>query len=218
MKPHQLVELLSILSSRLAEIFQRPENSILVTLEPHPGIRFGGVRDPAYLITVSGLASMFAPLTNVRTTALLQSEMREVLAVPDKRGIVRYVPIKEENLATGGTTMKAVIENLERAAKADHLGVVKNLSRSMSKKLLKPKRSSSSPGVLPTLPETPAPATTETTKTTETTETTETTDTTDATENAATPPAPAPATKTDQQKGSSLIAKRTRSLRQFFSY
>ncbi|KAL1985825.1 hypothetical protein VTN96DRAFT_7317 [Rasamsonia emersonii] len=207
-KPHQRMELLSVLSARLAEIFQRPENSILVTLEPDAGIRFGGVPDPAYLITVSALASMFAPLTNVHTTAMLQSEMRDVLAIPDNRGVVRYVPIKEENLATGGTTMKAAIEELERAAKAEHPGVVKNLSRSMSKRLLRSKRSNSSPGVLPTLPETPVPAITETAETTETTETAK---------SVGTPAPPAPANKPDQQKESSF-AKRARSIRQFFSH
>ncbi|KAL1967468.1 hypothetical protein VTN77DRAFT_3253 [Rasamsonia byssochlamydoides] len=198
-RPDKIPGLLSMLSARLAEIYQRPESAILITMDHDCFLRFGGGTGPAYLITISGLASSFAPLMNARNAAVLQAEMRELVAIPEKHGVIKYVPMEEENLASGGTTMKAAIENLEQAAKSEYPGVVKNLSRSMSKKLLRSKRSNSSPPIMPTLPETSVPTTTENVATTENVVTVATT---------------VPAKKSTESK----ITKGARSIRQFFSH
>ena len=181
-------EYLSLLTSRFAEIFQRTENLILISLDHHCALSFGAVSESAYLITVSGLESAFGQFMNVRHAALIQAEIKTLFAIPETKGVIKFVPVEEKNLATRGTTVKADIEKLEKAAKEDNPGIVKNVSRTLSKKL-RTKHSTTPPPNLPVLPETTIHGTTEI--------------------------ASVPATNTGKKE--SLITKHTRTLRKFFS-
>lgn len=138
-------QLVSDLSLRLAQIYQRPENSILVTVEQNTCLLFGSSPAPAYLLTVSAIAFLFAPVTNLRNTILIQSAMQEILRIPPSRGVVRYMPLAEENFATNGTTVLGEIEKLERNSQDEYPGVLKSISRSMSRRRIKSSSIQSSP-------------------------------------------------------------------------
>jgi hypothetical protein len=74
----------------------------------------GGSFDPAYTLTISAVSSQLQPVTNKRNAALLQKLMEESLGVPPSRGVVRFVVIPDENLATNSKTVAADIEALEK--------------------------------------------------------------------------------------------------------
>jgi len=73
---------------------------------------FGGTFDPAYFLTVTAIEQHCLTTTNKRNAALMQSFLSDVLSVPLDRGIVRFNPIPEDCLATGGRT---VASNVEKA-------------------------------------------------------------------------------------------------------
>lgn len=52
--------------------------------------------------------------TNKRNAALIQSFMADILSVPPERGIVKFVPVSEENFAVNGNTLFGEIERLEQ--------------------------------------------------------------------------------------------------------
>ncbi|PGG96279.1 hypothetical protein AJ79_09651 [Helicocarpus griseus UAMH5409] len=131
---------LSELSLNLAQIFQRPESSILLYVEHNCCLMFGSSYEPAYLTTVSALACSVAPLTNLRHTALIQAAINDTLNIPSNRGVIKFECMAEENFATNGATIKDEIEQLERCNsntnnEDQHGGVFKTISRSMSRKV-----------------------------------------------------------------------------------
>ncbi len=75
---------------------------------------FGGTFDPAYKITVTALPSQIQPTTNKRNAALIQTFMTDELRVPANRGVIKFIAIAEENLATNGHTVLGEIEALDR--------------------------------------------------------------------------------------------------------
>ncbi|KAK2749985.1 hypothetical protein FQN55_002703 [Onygenales sp. PD_40] len=127
-------ELLSDLSFNLAQIFQRPETSILLYVEHNSCLMFGSSYDPAYLATVSALPCSVAPITNLRHTVLIQAAIHDILGIPGNRGVLKFESMAEENFATNGATIKDEIEQLERSSNDEH-SVFKSISRSMSRKI-----------------------------------------------------------------------------------
>ncbi|RDW84704.1 tautomerase [Coleophoma cylindrospora] len=103
------------LSYNLSSRYQRPESSILVTVTHSACLLFGGSFDPAYTMTITALPSQVQQVTNKRNAALLQKNMEEALGVAPDRGLIKFVAIAEENLATNGKTAAAEIEDLEMA-------------------------------------------------------------------------------------------------------
>lgn len=95
---------------------------------------FGISYDPAYLVTVSALPCLIAPVTNLRNTVLIQAAIKDTLGIPGNRGVIKFESVAEENFATNGTTIKDEIEQLERTSNEEY-GVIKNISRSMSRKI-----------------------------------------------------------------------------------
>lgn len=98
----------------LSEIYQRPTNNIMITAVTDAQIMLGGSTEPAYLLTITALPSEIAPIKNQRTTAILQEYISEALPVPTHRGVVKFCPVKEENLAMNGMTIQQEIEKLEQ--------------------------------------------------------------------------------------------------------
>lgn len=73
---------------------------------------FGGSFDPAYTLAIHALPNLMRPTMNKRNAALVQRHMEESLGVHPERGFVRFVPTPEDNVALGGKTMTAELEEL----------------------------------------------------------------------------------------------------------
>lgn len=95
---------------------------------------FGGSSEPAYYLTITALASEIAPTKNKRSTALVQGFMQESLDIAPRRGIIRFEPVPEENLATNGMTALQEIEDMERHSSEDSRAL-RSISRNRSRKI-----------------------------------------------------------------------------------
>lgn len=82
----------------------------MVVLQHGACMCFGGTFDPAYVMSVFALPSELQPTTNKRNAALIQRYMHESLGVPPSRGLLRFVPTAEENLAHNGRTTAGEID------------------------------------------------------------------------------------------------------------
>ncbi|QSZ35199.1 hypothetical protein DSL72_008066 [Monilinia vaccinii-corymbosi] len=116
--------LLTSLSNTLSNRFQRPESSIFVSLKHSACFIVAGTFEPAYIMTITALPSQMQPVTNKRNAALLQTYMAGTeLAVEPERGIIKFVPLAEENFAIKGKTVAGEIEQLEREVANDGLSL-----------------------------------------------------------------------------------------------
>jgi hypothetical protein len=104
------------MSYNLSQRYSRPESSIMVNVEHSACLLLAGSFEPAYILTITALPSQLQPVTNKRNSALIQSFMADILAVPPERGILRFQPIAEENLAINGTTVMGEIERIEKSS------------------------------------------------------------------------------------------------------
>lgn len=77
---------------------------------------FAGSFDAAYVMSVFALPSQLLPTTNKRNAALIQKHMQEAIGVKPARGLLRFVPTMEENLACNGKTMAGEIDELEKSS------------------------------------------------------------------------------------------------------
>lgn len=124
---------LSDVSFHLSEIYQRPESCIVVSLCTPQAMLFGGSSEPAYYLTITALASEIAPTKNKRSTALVQSFMHDSLDIAPRRGIIRFEPVPDENLATNGMTALQEIEEMARNSSEDSRAL-RAVSRNRSRK------------------------------------------------------------------------------------
>ncbi|OJJ45750.1 hypothetical protein ASPZODRAFT_118913 [Penicilliopsis zonata CBS 506.65] len=127
-------QLLSAILVRLAEIFQRPESSMLVTIQQNACLAYGNSPLAAYLVKVYSLPCSIAPVMNLRHTVLIQSVLEELLRIEPDRGAIIYVSIPEENLATKGETARTAITSLDQGSEEEP-GVLRSISRSLSRRL-----------------------------------------------------------------------------------
>ncbi|KAN0070217.1 Tautomerase/MIF superfamily [Elaphomyces granulatus] len=126
-------QILSDLSSQLSQIYHRPEDCVLVTVEENMNLLLGSSSEPAYLMTVSGLSHLIAPVTNIRNTFLIQSAVAKILHIPASRGVIKYHSLTEENFAFNSVTMMGEIERLERESQEENPGVMRSISRRKKK-------------------------------------------------------------------------------------
>ncbi|WEW54637.1 hypothetical protein PRK78_000057 [Emydomyces testavorans] len=124
---------ISDLTFNFAQIFQRPESSMMVVLDDDAILRFGTTAEPAYLMTVTALSHMIAPTMNMRHTALVQSVMKEILNISKDRGVIKFESIAEENFATNGATLRDEIEQMDRTSHEEK-SLIKTLSRTMTRR------------------------------------------------------------------------------------
>lgn len=131
---------LADLSQHLSQRYHRPISSIFVTLSHSACLLFAGTFDSAYILTVTALPSQIQPTTNKRNAALIQNFMVDSLGVPPERGVVRFVGIPEEFLATNGMTVLGEIENLGKTSSEDSRTESSRLNtiRSRSRRTPKP--------------------------------------------------------------------------------
>lgn len=110
---------LADLSQHLSQRYHRPTSSIFITLTHSACLLYAGTFDSAYILTLTALPSQIQPTTNKRNAALIQRFLSDSLGVSPDRGIVRFVGIAEEFLATNGTTVLGEIENLSKTSSED---------------------------------------------------------------------------------------------------
>ncbi|KAJ4373291.1 hypothetical protein N0V83_003585 [Neocucurbitaria cava] len=122
--------LVTDLSHHLSTRYQRPESSIMITVNHSACLLLGGSFEPTYILTINALPVQVQPTTNKRNAALIQTFMAESIGVSPDRGIIKFVPILEENLATNGMTILGEIEQMERQH-AEENG--NNIKRAMTK-------------------------------------------------------------------------------------
>lgn len=103
----------------------------MITVNHSACLLLGGSFEPTYILTINALPVQVQPMTNKRNAALIQTFMAESIGVPADRGIVKFIPIVEENLATNGMTILGEIERLERQ-QADENGTT-NVKRGRTK-------------------------------------------------------------------------------------
>ncbi|CAG8979664.1 hypothetical protein HYALB_00003895 [Hymenoscyphus albidus] len=115
------------ISYSLSARYQRPESSILVTVAHSACLLFGGSFDPAYTMSITALPSQVQPVTNKRNSALIAKAMEDSLGVAPNRGIIKFIPISEENFSTNGKTVAGEIEDLERET-AEETSITRGLS------------------------------------------------------------------------------------------
>ncbi|MCJ1434208.1 hypothetical protein MMC27_003575 [Xylographa pallens] len=102
-------------SGHVAQRFQRSPDSVVLTLDHSACLIYGGTFDPAYILTITALPPYVQATTNKRNATLMQAFLAEILKVPEHRGIIRFVPVSEDNFATGGMTITSEIESLSKA-------------------------------------------------------------------------------------------------------
>lgn len=134
------------LASCLRQFYQRPEWAVQVVVQHDADIFFDGP-GPSYLLKIHALPSAIAPVTNMRNTGLIQTAIQELYGIGPDAGIVLFLPVPEENLATNGSTAQDAIARLE-SSEMDSPGLIKTISRSMSRRL-KSNSGSSAPTSLP---------------------------------------------------------------------
>ncbi len=139
---------LTDLSQQLSQRYNRPVSSIFVTLTHSACLLFAGTFDSAYILTVTALPSQIQPTTNKRNAALIQNFMIDVLGVPAERGVVRFVGIADEYLATNGMTVLSEIENLRKTSSEQSRTESSRLStiRTRGRRASKPPESSAGDG------------------------------------------------------------------------
>ncbi|KAF1986369.1 Tautomerase/MIF [Aulographum hederae CBS 113979] len=116
------------LSYHLSTRYQKSESAILVSIAHSACMLLAGSFEPAYMLTITAHPSWVGPSINKRNAALIQSFMSDVLSVGPDRGIIRFLPIEEENMATNGRTVLGEIERLEKMHR-DSSGLVKRSSK-----------------------------------------------------------------------------------------
>lgn len=129
------LSLMTDISLQLSQRYQRPESCIFVTVQPSACMLLGGSYEPAYIMTITALPGQIAPTVNKRNAALLQSFLAEELGISSNRGVIRFSPVEEGNLATKGITTLGEIEELERTQSAEDGGQsFRTISRTRSLK------------------------------------------------------------------------------------
>ncbi|KAL8753715.1 MAG: hypothetical protein Q9199_004859 [Rusavskia elegans] len=107
------------LSQHLSQRYQRPVSSIFITLNHSECLLYAGTFDSAYIMTITALPSQIQPTTNKRNAVMMQTFMADSLGVTPERGVIRFVGIAEEYLATNGNTVLGEIENLSKESSED---------------------------------------------------------------------------------------------------
>lgn len=108
------------LSEHLSHRYARPISSIAVTLQHGACLLVGASLDPAYLVAVHALPELVQTATNKRNAALLQRHIQDALGVVPTRGIIRFVGVSEESLATGGKTVAGELAEMRDKDGGEH--------------------------------------------------------------------------------------------------
>lgn len=130
------------LSHHLSTRYQRPESSIMITVNHSACLLLAGSFEPTYLLTITALPVQLQPTTNKRNAALIQNFMSESLGVPLDRGILKFAAIQDDCIATNGTTILGEIENLERQMGEENGALKRGLTKSSKRSAVNKAKSS----------------------------------------------------------------------------
>lgn len=115
---------------------------------------YGGNFDPAYSLTITAVGSQLQPVTNKRNASLLAKHIDDTLGVDPKRGVIKFIAIAEENLATDGKTISGEIEQLDKEQAEANSSLQRSLShgtdKSKRRQSMKSLRGTKAKGLLPT--------------------------------------------------------------------
>jgi hypothetical protein len=120
----------------------------MISINHSACLLLGGSFEPTYVLTVNALSAQLQPTTNKRNAAMIQTFMTEAIGVAADRGIIRFIPISEDSLATNGTTIAGDIEQYERLQEDQEGGLKRSLTKNSRKSLIIPgsRKSSIIPG------------------------------------------------------------------------
>ncbi|RAL16929.1 MIF domain protein [Aspergillus homomorphus CBS 101889] len=122
--------LASMITTQMARIFEKSEACMMTTIQQDACLYFANSNMPAYLMKVFALPYLIAPITNLRSTILIQVALEKIMSIASNHGVILFLPMPEENLATNGVTVMGQIANLERGT-----GLFRTISRTVSRKL-----------------------------------------------------------------------------------
>ena len=93
-------------------------------------------------MTITALPSQIQPVTNKRNAVMIQTYMSDLLGVTPDRGIIRFLGIPEDYLATNGNTVQGEIDNLSKDSSEDTTDTKRSntLRRGRSRKSSKPEK------------------------------------------------------------------------------
>jgi hypothetical protein len=114
----------------------------MITVNHSACLLLGGSFEPTYVLTITALPIQLLPTTNKRNAALIQNFMAESIGVPLDRGMIKFVPIQEECLATNGMTVLGDIERLEQQQAEANGGLARALTKSSRKSAVTKAKSS----------------------------------------------------------------------------
>lgn len=134
--------LVTDLSHHLSMRYQRPETSIMITVNHSACLLLGGSFEPTYILTINALPVQVQPTTNKRNASLIQTFMAESIGVSPDRGIVKFIPIPEESLAMNGMTILGDIERMERQTGEDSSNIKRAVTKSSRKSVVAKAKSS----------------------------------------------------------------------------
>lgn len=117
----------------------------MVIIEHSVCLTLGGTYEPAYHLTVTALPHLIGPVSNLRNTILIQGAIRDDLDIPESRGVVKFEMIPEDSLGTNGGTVRDEITQLEKKTSASSDGIIKNFSRTMSRRIKPASRVNTAP-------------------------------------------------------------------------
>ncbi|KAI8628586.1 Tautomerase/MIF [Xylariaceae sp. FL1651] len=118
------------LAYHLSNRYQRPMSSINITLHHGICMLFGGSFEPACALTLYALPSLVQPATNKRNATIIQRHLQEALGIVPTRGYVRFEATPEENIAIGGKTLAAEVEELSKGITSQKSGMPRRPSKS----------------------------------------------------------------------------------------
>lgn len=158
--------LVTDLSHHLSTRYQRPESSIMIIVNHSACLLLGGSFEPTYVLSITALPVQLGPTTNKRNASLIQNFMQESIGVAPDRGIIKFIPIQEECLATSGMTVMGEVERLERQQAEENGGLKRALTKSSRRSVVTKAKSSfqlsrnnskANPGARPVTPPIPSP-------------------------------------------------------------
>jgi len=114
----------------------------MITVNHSACLLLGGSFEPTYILTITALPVQLLPTTNKRNAALIQNFMFESIGVPLDRGMIKFVPIQEECLATNGMTILGEIERLEQQQAEATGGLARGLAKGSRKSTVTKAKSS----------------------------------------------------------------------------
>ena len=101
-------------------------------------------------MSITALQCQLQPVTNKRNAGLLTKVIEDALGVVPERGLIRFIPIAEENLATNGKTVAGEIEDLEKESSEDASSIRRTLLHGKNRHSTKSMRNLRSGSPLPT--------------------------------------------------------------------